>query len=680
MRPANCAVNRSLKERGFALILIVLVLLGIGGVALFASLSAGVARGERESVQSQAANDVLNAAKLALIGYVVSSPNPTYRPGTFPTPDSYGNGNYDGRSDPTCLGTGSNGLPAASGGTSLTKRCLGKLPWKDMGFDLGSVEASDPLGRVPWLAVSANLVVYDTCLRVLNSDAAALNSPMTASCPAPLVGEPPFAQPTSLPHPWLTVVNESGTVLSNRVAAVLILPGAPIITESRTQQRSAAAPGHPADYLDNIRIPLGCLTGCTTYDNAGLSNVFVSVSPGTTYPTTAEDRAKRGQKIPFNDVMVFLTIDEVMPYIERRVVGEMSRALTAFKVTPNVGSFAWLAPLTTAPSTATSFRSLQNTFFGIFPFMTDYKNGTSNYHYSTDFGWALPGATETRSSACVRIQSSPNIFIRSTVQGGALAAYAPSNVTGKCQWKGLSSADCSHTDTSTITKTVGAYTSNANCNNSTGVNTTSIAFSRVVAGTFLYDPSICSTGSGAIVTPLSDVTRWSYTCSKNITVSSAATVTVTDTLTSYSPITGTPRVPPITGTITLSGTSTGSSISNMRYLPILPNWYIDNLWYQTGFGALGPAFAPTAGTPCGSGITGLTVEPTTGVQAAVMQAGKYLGGGTNPRPSANITDYLEGQNRTDKGGAAPGITNCSFDGALATPTASANDQLLVVAP
>lgn len=672
--------NRFVKSHGFVLLLIVLTLLAISGAILFTNLAAGGARAEQQILRARASSEILLAAKLALIGYVVSSPDKTFRPGIFPAPDSLANNIYDGTEDSKCLGTGPNGLPGVAS-SSVSKRCLGKFPWKTIGFDLGTVDQNDPIGRVPWLAVSANVVSYDNCLKVLNSDSAALDSPAVAGCP--LAGAfPPYTQPLTLPHPWLTVLNENGAQLSNRVVAVLIMPGSPLTTETRTQRRTVAAPGQPADYLDDVRLPLGCVTGCTTYDNAGLSNVFVSIPHDTAYPLTAADASKRGQKVPFNDILIYVTIDEVMAYIERRVVGEMSKSMSVFKATPNVGNYAWLAPFTAAPATSTSFYARPNTFFGIFPFMTDFSNGTSSYYYATDFDWSLPGASETKTpAACIRIQTTPNVYIRRSVESDSFLSSTASPTKGQCQWKGLKTVDCSYVDTPTITRTVNSYSSSANCTSLTAPGSTSITFTRSIQATFLFDTSVCASGAGAIITPLVDVNRWTYTCPAVLAMPNI--IAVTDTLTSYNPVTGTQVASPTIGTIVIDAPATPPTavvISKMRYLPILPNWYIDNLWYKTGFSALAPSFAPTPGTPCGAGVTSLTVGTTTGAQAVVMQAGKYLGGGANPRPSTSITDYLEGNNAIGKGGAAPGMTNCLFTEVSTSPSATMNDQILVVSP
>ncbi len=670
----NHSRNR-LSQSGFVLLLAVLALLAVGGAILFINLGAGAASTERQIARQRASADVLLAAKLALIGYVVN-PATGFRPGAFPVPDSYANGNYDGMEDPTCLGTGPNGLPGV-GSSSTLKRCLGKFPWKSIGFDLGPVDQNDSLGRVPWLAVSANVVSYDNCLKVLNSDSAALDSPGSLSCSL-ATALPPYSQPTSLPHPWLTVVDQNGVVLSNRVAAILIMPGMPITTEDRVQRRSPSSPGQPSDYLDDINVPLGCTTGCIKYDNAGLSNIFVSIPPNSIYPGSTADASKRGQKVPFNDILIYITIDEVMPYIERRVVGEMAKAMSTFKATTNIGNYAWPAPFTTAPVTSTSFYAQPNTFFGVFPFMTDYSNGTNDYYYATDFSWNLPGANETKGSTCVRIQKTPSIYIRPTTEAESFLSYASTPANGKCQWKGFKTVDCADDETSSITRTVNSYSSITNCTNLSTPSSTMITFARRVQATLSFNIASCPKGNGAIESPLADLGRWKYTCPAATAVGAA--VSVADVLASYSPVNGTPVVAATVGTSDISGMATSVNISKMRYLPILPDWYIDNLWYKTGFAALGPSFAAAPSMPCGVGVAGLTVDGSAGAQAIVMQAGRYLGAGPSPRPSATIADYFEGSNALGKGGVAPGLINCNFSNAGTAPLVTANDQVLVVSP
>ena len=384
------------SAQGFVLLLIVLSMLAIGAVVFLNGVATSTIA-NRQLQQFIAGSDTLQAAKQALIGYAVNPPASmlNIRPGMLPVPDSLANGNYDGQADSQCLGNTVNGLPGV-GSTSTIKRCLGKIPWKDLGLDIDfGQETHDPLGKVPWLAISANLASYDACLAVLNSDIANLSSPASASCSP---GTWPYPQPVILPHPWLSVYDQNGSLLSDKVAAVLILPGPPLTTETHNQSRTSVNPGNPSDYLDNINLPLGCTSGCTTYDNAGLNNKFVVIPPGTRYPSNAANTALQNQLVPFNDTLVYITIDELMYYFERRVIGEMSKAMRSFKTNIVTGftSYPWLQPLSASFVDSASLYSQINTTFGAFPFLMEYVAGSSNHPtYRTDFSWSVSGATET---------------------------------------------------------------------------------------------------------------------------------------------------------------------------------------------------------------------------------------------------------------------------------------------
>ena len=687
----NIGTSQFAKSDGFVLLLIVLTLLGVGAVVFLTGIGANLAGSERAQKRTTARNDQLQAAKQMLIGYVISPPNIGYRPGTLPTPDSLANGTYDGTEDSQCLGTGTNGLPAL-GSTALTKRCLGRLPWKALGFEVSSTDANDPLGNIPWLAVSANLVYYSSCLSALNSEAMKLASPAMATCPSPLylpTTDPRYPQPTSLPDSWLTVVDANGVELSKRVAAVLIMPGPPVITETRTQQRSEANPGHPNAHLDDIKVPLGCTSGCTTFDNAGLTNVFIFIPPGTKYPTDAQDVSKRGQPIAFNDQLVYITIDELIPFIERRVAGHMATSLKTFKSSGlfSPSAYPWMAPFDAAPSLTTSLTSGAGTIFGMFPFMSE-TAAASQSDYRTDFDWGFTGFSEALTPTCQRIGNGPNRYVRNTLSNAT--GTTPLD-KGVCQWRSANRVSCSlpagQTITTTAPKSMAIYSDN-NCTVQVGNNTLNV--SRVVTS-LIIDASCVSPFVTYIAATSGDVHRWSTSCASIVTsgppssppglalstVSFDATDTISNTgSTSYSRL-------PRTVSVSLNapiGSNKQVVTTRMRYHPKMPVWFHENLWYRTAFAAVAPAAAPFS-TPCTGGVTTLTAGARQGIEALVIQAGPRLVA-VNPgtRPSMVIADYLEGQNPLNKGGAAPGMTNCIFDGASAPQTTIANDQLIVVSP
>ncbi len=109
-------------------------------------------------------------------------------------------------------------------------------------------------------------------------------------------------------------------------------------------------------------------------------------------------------------------------------------------------------------------------------------------------------------------------------------------------------------------------------------------------------------------------------------------------------------------------------------------WFISNQWYRQTYYAVSPGFAP-GGVPSGnpaacvpSGTPScLTVNnlpsPTNNKQAILVFAGRALNGST--RPSANLANYLEGQNSTP--------ADLIFEHRAGVPTAI-NDRVVVVSP
>jgi hypothetical protein len=140
------------------------------------------------------------------------------------------------------------------------------------------------------------------------------------------------------------------------------------------------------------------------------------------------------------------------------------------------------------------------------------------------------------------------------------------------------------------------------------------------------------------------------------------------------------------------GTNHGVSITiplpTPAYLPVTsgnsgvnPNgaWFISNQWYRQTYYAVSPGFVPGGGGACSSPPATppppscLTVNnllaPTNNKQAILLFAGRALNGST--RPSANLANYLEGQNSTP--------ADLIFEHRAGVPTAI-NDRVVVVAP
>ena len=276
-------INRS-SEKGISLLVFAVILLVGSTYLLTASLNSNNNRYDRYEITY----DYLKEAKKALIGFAVFHPD---NPGMLPFPDRNGDGDYDGNSDCTT-------------GTVTNSLLLGRLPWRGQdnpcvtpqtGLNVQSLDYS---GQEIWYAVSKNLV-YE--------------SP-----------DYPFVSPAILNRntDWITVRDQNGNVLSDRVAFVVFSPGIALTGQDRT----AAAPA-ASNYLDSVTI------GGTPYNNADTDQDFIFY-PESDFTADTTDN--------FNDKLIYVTIDEFMDEIEERAMNELTTALTNYHSTH--GAFPWLSP------------------------------------------------------------------------------------------------------------------------------------------------------------------------------------------------------------------------------------------------------------------------------------------------------------------------------------------------
>jgi len=209
------------------------------------------------------------------------------------------------------------GAPLAKAETSgAAARCFGRLPWKALGVDLGPVDTNDIQGRIPWLIVSPNLAVTKICMP--NFTPLVVGAPVGNVCPSPL------------PFPWLTVVDERGNVLSNRVAFALVMPGPP----AGGPARNAAATPHA--WLNALQVNAGCPTPCVPgyYDNAAYQQA--NGAPTTLVATDLAGDAL--QRLPwladprqYHNRVLWVTVDEMFRFLEARARMELDEALASFK-------------------------------------------------------------------------------------------------------------------------------------------------------------------------------------------------------------------------------------------------------------------------------------------------------------------------------------------------------------
>jgi type II secretory pathway pseudopilin PulG len=246
------------KQRGIAL-LIILLILGSGALyALLRSLNQNNLQTEREKKTTEA----LALAKQALISYAVSvslQAGRPERPGDLPCPDT----NNNGESESECGNE--------SGSNQATR--FGRLPLKTL--DLPSLR--DGYGEPLWYAVSNNFK--------LNKRHTPLNSTTYGT---------------------ITVRNASGNIIHNGTnntgaIAIIIAPGPPILRQGIMQVRSGAGLDNPINYLDIS----------SNEDNANFIDATLNGFIQGDLSNTANDRIS------------VITYQDLMPLIDKRVVGEI---------------------------------------------------------------------------------------------------------------------------------------------------------------------------------------------------------------------------------------------------------------------------------------------------------------------------------------------------------------------
>jgi hypothetical protein len=263
--------------------------------------------------------------------------------------------------------------PPPPHGTPLTVRCFGRFPWLSYGLE-GPSTSDDEGGTVPWMFLSANLVVGQPCLPNLNP--LMLSSGYTGGCATPV------------PFPWLRVVDDRGNLLSSEVAIVLILPGPPV---NAAQQRSAPNDRSPAAYLDGLTVAAGCPAPCVpgTYNNAaytvanGLAWTFVDAPPST---ALGPPPSYYQQPFAFNDRLIYITASEYLEAMETHARLDAINALAQFKSSHGFLPYSGDNP---SPATTPLAKSCALTSrFGLLPVCSGPANYAVNYPtWFTLGGW-----------------------------------------------------------------------------------------------------------------------------------------------------------------------------------------------------------------------------------------------------------------------------------------------------
>lgn len=280
--------SRKGRQTGVALLLLLLAVVMAGAAVFLANWNPAHWKNSRDLQTDKA----LREARDALIAYAVSVDlTGGARLGDLPCPDL----DNDGRKEISCGN--------ASGSTGQDHR-LGRLPWQSLGIS----DLRDGSGEGLWYAVSSKFK-ENTRYSPLNSD-----TPGT-----------------------LRVKDPTGKVISN-VVALVIAPGEPLTRQGAPSIQDRNGLTNQSDakqYLD-------------TFD--GEDNADFVDESATNGFISGPVRDTNGYLV-VNDRLLAITVDDLMPIIERRVAAEVLNCLTNYAAhSDNGGRFPWPASLGTSAS------------------------------------------------------------------------------------------------------------------------------------------------------------------------------------------------------------------------------------------------------------------------------------------------------------------------------------------
>lgn len=263
------------KQQGLALILFLVTALTVAGGSFFIAAQ----RVKNSSIQTDiTTHKALAAAKQTLVAYSISySPTINTRElGRLPYPDR--------SDDPPDLFNGMSDCINYTDTLGLNL-LIGRLPWlgtegpcpgpnSPINFDL-----RDAAGERLWYAVAPHMVAHQNNIAF-----------------SPDILDPAAA------NQWITLYDENGLV-SNRVAFIIISAGMAHTGQNRTSNAIS-------NYLDSYSVP-----GVGIVNNYDTDLSFV-IAP------KSDD---------FNDKLIYMTIDELMPLIEKRILLDVRTLLVNYQ-------------------------------------------------------------------------------------------------------------------------------------------------------------------------------------------------------------------------------------------------------------------------------------------------------------------------------------------------------------
>lgn len=553
------------RQRGAAILLMLLVVV-MGG--LYFAFS-GFSPQSFDYQRAQKTNQALAAAKEALLSYALLKTD--FRPGALPCPDTH---------DETHERYG---VAALLSGLQCPDY-VGRLPWETLRMD---TEPEDGNGMRLWYALSANFRDDESAEPINSNTPGDLTISVRGDGNAAIAGNDCLLEIATIPD----------------VAAVVFAPGKALASLSQ------------ASYRDGTADVRGYLEG----ENADGDTVFAFCQQSNSDFTSAT--------LDFNDQVLFLSRAELMEAVERRVMGEVKRALNEHY--RDNGQYPWLVPF--EDPTTSYFQPLPNTVLGWVPYhavdQAFYTGFSATWSFSGvryDIPSSLPGNTVVQAD----LES-----------GGPISVGCGGGQCGECVWSDATTVSCTGTYTENNGGVLPAgvdhrdyafdwrFTGNEQ---TTQGSATTIATRKVELGTSGSPASLPYLATGAVI----DIRDYD----------------------SGGGLVGQGAV--YWDTVNPSG---HIAMDALRYNPVFPAWYVKNQWHQLTMAVIAPDFSPVGSQSCAGnclhtlwlekqGTSGTVVSKPyqQALPALALAAGPEINSPDltqNRAASPNLEDFLEELNQ-----------------------------------
>lgn len=341
---------------------------------------------------------------------------------------------------------------------------------------------------------------------------------------------------SSSPYPWLKVFDQYGRLISDRVAVVIIAPGPALAGQNRM---NGIAPANA--YLDQMTVGNSVIAN---HDYTRPDEEFVMV-----------ESADAG----INDTLVFITIDELIAALEKRVVGEVRKAINFPMLYQRDGirTMPWLVPEKAEPIWPDDFSyEAGQVDRGYIPFRC--VNNSSCNTYRTAISWNMSPASAGSSGTLT-----PEV-----VGSFKEHSFAVADCLAKEVYSPL--LDCTGIETQDLPETVARrivnFSLNANMNASVSVNDAILTSFATQSFNINNAKSNNQASPNQVVVRLEDVNKDATQQSSTMTLRSQA--------------------------------NTALNVEHVRAYPIMPEWYFTNRWYEYLYAVVAPAFRPGGAGVC----------------------------------------------------------------------------------